>query len=146
MPATERDLAWEWARAEFNSARFGALYTPHVTPSMMGALMSGDRSRLTDWEWSLLEQLVSGVRRPLLAGLPRLGATWYTGHIATGDLADLRLVWPPFRALSPSARLGELASVDTSKPAICGRVKTGHFRRPRPVMVYRVASSWRKSA
>jgi len=44
---------------------------------------------------------------------------------------------------SDAAILGLLeALVDTRKPAINGRGKTGHFgERPRPVKVYRVASS-----
>lgn len=37
------------------------------------------------------------------------------------------------------------SSVDTSKPAICGRPKTGHFQAAETSEIYLVASSWRKS-
>jgi len=107
-PATAREVAWHWASAEINSPRFGHLYRPNLSQSILVALTSGDQTLLTEEEWNDLESVVSGVRAPLLRGLNRLGTTWYVGQISSEDLVDLRLLnLPAFRGISTRLRLAE---------------------------------------
>jgi hypothetical protein len=101
---------WDWAVAEIHSHRFKEFYKGLPT-FVVAALERGDPALLSPAGWTILKQTVFGVRISLLAGLRRLGTSWYTGRLAPGDLKDLMLLdLPLFRDLSASLHLDDLVS------------------------------------
>lgn len=107
--ALERDLVWQWARAESGSARFGKFYLG-LDFELLEHLKGDEPGLLNYHQWRALENVVFGSRSPLLSGLKRLGTDWYLGSLTVRELHDLKIMnWPDFVALAPSRKLTELA-------------------------------------
>ena len=108
---TEREVLWQWARAEIESRRFAAIYP--LPAHLITLIRAGKKDALTPEEWRDLEQHVRGARLPILAGLLQLGTRWYSGTLAFTELPNLRVMnWPPFLSLAPHA--GSLSSLTRS--------------------------------
>jgi hypothetical protein len=108
--ASERDLFWEFARAESDSARYASYLAPNLTPKLIAALAADNRSSLSEGDWGILRQAVWALRWPLLSELLDLGVTWSYGPFETKELGNVRFIrMTAFIYVAPSRTLSELA-------------------------------------
>ena len=57
--ASERELAWNWAKAEIESERHGSFY--NFSPQLRQSLQNDQHEKLTSSEWqALIEEVVIG--------------------------------------------------------------------------------------
>jgi hypothetical protein len=109
-PASNRDLFWEFAQAEFDCERYGHLYRPRLSAALVSALEAGEKSGLTDNDWNQLASAVASVRTALTLGPLRLGTTWQYDTFRTDRLGAVRFVrMPDFEEVAPSRTIDELA-------------------------------------
>jgi hypothetical protein len=109
LPADEFDMIWQWARAENQSDRFGPLYC--LSTAIRQQLVSDNPSVLTPQDRATLKSEVLRIRGPLLRGLIRLCACWYTTVFELQDLARVEtMYWPPFVAIAPSRKLNDFVA------------------------------------
>lgn len=109
--ASDRDLAWEWGRAETDSLRFSDDLRAMMTKQIRGNLDANRRDSMSESEWRRLSDAIVRFRSPLLDGLNELGVTWLRATLMLGELCDLRLMsLPKFQAVSPTLLLSEFTT------------------------------------
>ena len=110
-PASERDVYWQWARAESESTWYGPSYLASLSTRLLARLDSNDREGLVDEDWNDIERAVLAVRVGYLTGLIELGVKWYSGKLAVSDLQNVRLIrHDPFLQVAPSRLLSEFVA------------------------------------
>lgn len=98
------EMLWEWALAEWESARFGYLYPDR--PDVVERLRSGapyDRTNTLDRR---IVSTTARARDPLLKDMLPARIPWRRAVLAPDELAQLRILnTPEFRRLTPDSPL-----------------------------------------
>jgi hypothetical protein len=107
--ASERDLFWNFARAEFEVPSHGVR---HLQPQIAGALkariLRDERATFSDEDWAALRTAVLSTRSDLLQPLVDLGLNWYEGELPPSRLRELRVMnLRIFLALAPRRSLDD---------------------------------------
>lgn len=110
-PVSERDLFWQWARAESDSERYGASFLGSLSGRLIARLDSNTWEGLDDADWTDIERAVLAIRGQYLSSLLELGVKWYSGKFMTSDLQDVRLIqYAPFLHVAPSRMMSEFVA------------------------------------
>lgn len=106
---SEREFLWNIAYSENHSqSRHGDRWRNALGPEVSSSLDRGDRSALTEPDWSRIRAAFQEARGDYLTPLLELQPEWYRGSLELRCLPDLLLIdWEPFRRLAPSRKLGE---------------------------------------
>ncbi len=116
VPATERDLYWEWVRAEVdvpaNGTRSARLARHGLDARMLSILKEGDQGALLAPDWDALQAAFRRLRADYLDPLLDGTTAWRYGEFPLADLAGVRIpnLTISLLPLAPSRRLGEYAA------------------------------------
>jgi hypothetical protein len=107
-PASDRDVFWNFARAETDSVRFSKYYEPGLSARVLDLLRVDDRAAMSESEWKDLSRVVRQVRGGVLELPLRLGAVWHFGKLPVAALPEVRVMnLPQFVAVAPTRTLRE---------------------------------------
>jgi hypothetical protein len=110
-PCDERELFWNFARAEQDSPRFGPHYANVLSERLLERIRVDRKSELDSKDWRDLERAVRGLREPLVGQLLRFGTSWFTGGLPIEELPRVRLLnYAPFVDLAPTRELSEFVA------------------------------------
>jgi len=128
--ASERELAWNWAKAEIESERHGSYY--NFSPQLRQFLQNDQQEKLTSNDWPVLIEEVFRVRDPLLCGLRRLGTIWNLGTLDYHEVPNLRIMgWSGFRSWSQSGGFDEFVRTIDRGDAPVTQEWLSYYRRLR---------------
>ncbi len=95
QPATERDLYWEWLRAELDVPHEGPRSERHTVhglePRLLSILERGDRAALRESEWGDLRTAFRRLRGDYLEPLLDGSTIWKYGDLQVAELAEIRI-------------------------------------------------------
>jgi len=133
-PASERDVFWNFARAETDSVRFSKYYEPELSVEVLDRLRLNDRAAMSESEWEDLSRVVRQVRGGVLELPLRLGAVWYFGNLPVAILPGVRVMnLPQFVAVAPTRTLREFVKALDSGASLPGDGPFGeNYRRLLP--------------
>ncbi len=112
-PASERDLYWEWVRAEVDpppgSPRTADRKGHGLTVRRLRSLATGDRAGLDEADWEALRSAFDALRGEYLDPLRGPGTRWYYGDLGLAELGSVRIpnLTISLVPLAPSRRLEE---------------------------------------
>jgi hypothetical protein len=108
---SQRDLWWDWAIAELDSARFGAGLSSFMTVELQTKVRAGERDALTQSDWDSLKDAVTNFRKPILLDLLRFPTIWYQGELDSSDLPGVRIMnYERHVKIAPSRTLSDFAA------------------------------------
>lgn len=120
--ASERDLYWEWVRAEVDipvgSPRYNDRLGHGLDEGRLLLLAQGEREKLSEEDWDALRIAYRRLRGDYLDPLLGLDTRWFYGDLPVAELPDVRIpnLTISFVPIAPSRRLAEfVAALDSGK-------------------------------
>lgn len=120
--ASERDLYWEWVRAEVDipagSPRYRDRLGHGLEERLLALLAQGEREWLGEPDWEALRTAYRRLREDFLDPLLGSGTRWFYGDLPVAELGQVRIpnLTISFVPIAPSRRLDELvAALDAGK-------------------------------
>lgn len=120
--ASERDLYWEWVRAEVDipagSPRYPDRLGHGLDERRLSLLAGGEREELAEQDWEALRAAFRRLRGDFLDPLLGPGTQWFYGNLPVAELRDVRIpnLTISFVPIAPSRRLEEfVAALDSGK-------------------------------
>lgn len=110
VPASERDLYWEWVRAEIDvpegSPRQSDRQRHGLPPRVVALLERGDRTALDEPDWDKIRRAFRTLRGRYLDPLLDSGTRWYYGRLSVAEFAEVSIpnLTISFVPLAPSRR------------------------------------------
>lgn len=122
VSATERDLYWEWVRAEVDvpvgSPRHPDRLGHGLDERCLSLLAHDEREKLTEEDWASVRAAYLRLRGDYLDPLLGSGTHWFYGDLPVAELREVRIpnLTISFVPLAPSRRLEEfVAALDSGK-------------------------------
>jgi hypothetical protein len=110
-PGTDRDLFWNFARAEFEIPTGGPRHTqPNLSARLRERILRGERELLTERDWGRLQHEVLSTRGTIVRPVLARAREWFFADATPADLAKVRVMnLRIFISIAPSRRLADLA-------------------------------------
>ncbi len=122
VPASERDLYWEWLRAEIDvpagSPRHADRLEHGLDERQQSILAHGERGALDPSDWEALGLAYRRLRKDYLDPLLDSGTGWWYAELPVAELGEVRIpkLTISLVPLAPSRRLEELvAALDAGR-------------------------------
>ncbi len=120
--ASERDLYWEWVRAEVDVPAGSARYLDRLGHGLderrLSVLAGGAREQLSEPDWEALQAAFRRLRGDFLDPLLGPGTAWFYGDLPIAELREVRIpnLTISFVPIAPSRRLEEFVrALDAGK-------------------------------
>lgn len=120
--ASERDLYWEWVRAEVDVPVGSPRYTDRLGHGLderrLSLLAQEAREKLTEGDWDALRVAYRRLRGDYLDPLFGSDTRWFYGDLPVAELPEVRIpnLTISFVPVAPSRRLAEfVAALDSGK-------------------------------
>lgn len=113
-PASERDLYWEWVRAEVDVPPGGPRYADRLVHGLderrLALLAQGKPEQLTGSDWGEVRAAYRRLRGDFLDPLLGSGTAWSYGSLPIRELGDVKIpnLTKSLLPIAPSRRLEEL--------------------------------------
>jgi hypothetical protein len=109
---SERDLFWNFARAEFEIPKHGVRHTqPAISRELKDRILRDERATFTEQDWEALRRAVLSTRSSLVQPLIDLGTEWFLGALPSNAWGEVRVMnLHIFTDIAPTRRLSELAT------------------------------------
>jgi hypothetical protein len=109
---SERDLFWNFARAEFEIPGSGIRHTqPKISSALRERVVRNERAKLSEMDWAALREAVLSVRSDPVQPLLDLNLEWFLGKFPAKEWASLTVMnFQIFTRMAPSRQLLELST------------------------------------
>lgn len=122
VDASERDLYWEWVRAEVDipaaSPRYADRLGHGLDERRILLLAQDEREKFEEEDWQALQVAYRRLREDYLGPLLDSGTHWFHGDLTIAELREVRIpnLTISFLPLAPSRRLAEfVTALDSGK-------------------------------
>jgi hypothetical protein len=102
----EREVVWNFVRAEIESKVFGPSYASKLSASLELKVRQSQKKELTEEEWVTMERILGEIRPAYVPPLMKLNPEWWSGSIPIDLLPSLRIAnYEPLRHLASNRLL-----------------------------------------
>ena len=134
--ATERDFVWNFCRAEIESRNpeFQAGYVDRMSFDLEMKVRQGQRTTLTDDDWTGLERALDGFRGRYATPFLGFGMEWWSASLPVAALPALQIAnHPPLVSVARSRRLEDYVKRLDAGEGTPGDTAGERYRSVRPI-------------